>query len=231
MILHNDVWCEWRNLVKRVKVSVPAKFAIHFFLSFAAILLMYWAPHSGQIETIFSPKDHTTVFVSPYARGPLECLFGGRNLAGAIRGRNWDMISAKDASDWSSTGGNFLGIHLRVLTVHYNINIKHTALSCLLRSTHTLTPRYLLKCVWYRQSAADTSLSLSATRSGCWMKCIALIIFNLRSCVGIFTDYGYYNTTILIFHLEPAPMHFTISMRGLSFLSFLFIGKVDFSFQ
>lgn len=53
MILHNDVWCEWRNLVKRVKVSVPAKFAIHFFLSFAAILLMYWAPHSEQIETIF----------------------------------------------------------------------------------------------------------------------------------------------------------------------------------
>ena len=96
------------------------------------------------------------------------------------------MISAKDASDWSSTGGNFLRIHLRVLTVHYNINIKHTALPCLLRCTHTLTPRYLLKCVWYRQSAADTSLSLRATRSGCWMKCIALIIFNLRSCVGIF---------------------------------------------
>ena len=231
MILHNDVWCEWRNLVKRVKVSVPAKFAIHFFLSFAAILLMYWAPHSGQIETIFSPKDHTTVFVSPYARGPLECLFGGRNLAGAIRGRNWDMISAKDASDWSSTGGNFLGIHLRVLTVHYNINIKHTALPCLLRCTHTLTPRYLLKCVWYRQSAADTSLSLRATRSGCWMKCIALIIFNLRSCVGIVNGLWllqHYNTH---FHLEPAPMHFTISMRGLSFLSFLFTGKVDFSFH
>ena len=57
------------------------------------------------------------------------------------------------------------------------------------------------------------------------MKCIALIIFNLRSCVGIVNGLWllqHYNTH---FHLEPAPMHFTISMRGLSFLSFYSLVK------
>ena len=43
--------------------------------------------------------------------------------------------------------------------------------------------------VKYRQSAADTSLAFRAIRSGWWMNGEAFTIFNLKSFVGIFSDY------------------------------------------
>ena len=44
--------------------------------------------------------------------------------------------------------------------------------------------------VWYRLSAADTSLAFRATRLGRRMNGDAFTILNPRSFVGIFTDYG-----------------------------------------
>ena len=45
-------------------------------------------------------------------------------------------------------------------------------------------------CVWYRQSAADTSRAFRATRSGWRMNGKASTILNPRSFMAIFSDYG-----------------------------------------
>ena len=50
--------------------------------------------------------------------------------------------------------------------------------------------RYFFTCVWYRQSAADTSLAFRATRSGWWLNSKAFTILNTKTFVGIFSDYG-----------------------------------------
>ena len=44
--------------------------------------------------------------------------------------------------------------------------------------------------VWFRQSAADTSLTFRATRSGWWMNGKAFTILNPRSFNGIIARYG-----------------------------------------
>ena len=49
---------------------------------------------------------------------------------------------------------------------------------------------YLFTCVWYCQSAADTSLAFRATRSGWWMNSKAFTILNPRFFVGMCSDYG-----------------------------------------
>ena len=45
--------------------------------------------------------------------------------------------------------------------------------------------RYFFTCVWYRQSAARTSLAFRATRSGWWMNGKAFTVINSRSFVGL----------------------------------------------
>ena len=49
-------------------------------------------------------------------------------------------------------------------------------------------------CLWYSQSAVDTSLAFRATRSGWWMNDEALTILNPWLFVRIFLDYGCLNT-------------------------------------
>ena len=44
--------------------------------------------------------------------------------------------------------------------------------------------------VWYRQSAADTSLAFRSIRSGWWMNGKAFTILNPSLFVEIFSDYG-----------------------------------------
>ena len=46
--------------------------------------------------------------------------------------------------------------------------------------------RYIFTCVWYSQSAADTSLAFRTTRSGWWMNGKAFTISNPRFFFGIF---------------------------------------------
>ena len=45
---------------------------------------------------------------------------------------------------------------------------------------------YFFTCVWYRQSAAGTSLAFGAAQSGWWMNSKAFTILNPRSFVEIF---------------------------------------------
>ena len=52
--------------------------------------------------------------------------------------------------------------------------------------------------VWYRQSAADTSIVFCTTWSGWWMNGKAFIILNPWSFVRIFSDYGCQNSEKLI---------------------------------
>ena len=54
--------------------------------------------------------------------------------------------------------------------------------------------RYFFTCVWYRQSAADTSLAFRAIRSGWWMNGKTFTILDPRSFVRIFSDNGCYST-------------------------------------
>ena len=61
-------------------------------------------------------------------------------------------------------------------------------------TTYVKKTRYVFTCVWYRQSAVDTSLAFRATRSGWWMNSEALTILNTRPFVGTFSDYGGWNT-------------------------------------
>ena len=48
-------------------------------------------------------------------------------------------------------------------------------------TTHMKKKKYFFTCVWYRQSAADTSLAFRTTRSGWWMNGKAFTILNPRS--------------------------------------------------
>ena len=66
-------------------------------------------------------------------------------------------------------------------------------LQCFTRIFHVKNTIFFT-CVWYRQSAADTSLAFRATRSGWWMNGEALTILNPWLFVRIFSDYGCLNT-------------------------------------
>ena len=80
---------------------------------------------------------------------------------------------------------------------HVSWFMKYTVLSYKLRSYTRISSSdksrnntrekiwYFFTCVWYRQSAADTSLAFCTTRSGWWMNGEAFAILNLRSFVGI----------------------------------------------
>ena len=50
-------------------------------------------------------------------------------------------------------------------------------------TTHVKKIRYFFTCVWYRQSAADTSLAFRTTRSGWWINGKAFTILN-TSCLS-----------------------------------------------
>ena len=62
------------------------------------------------------------------------------------------------------------------------------AVTTQVKKTHFFT------CVWYRQSAADTSLAFRAIRSGWWMNGKTFTILDPRSFVRIFSDNGCYST-------------------------------------
>ena len=50
---------------------------------------------------------------------------------------------------------------------------------------------YFFTCVWYRQSAADTSLAFGATRSGWWMNGKTFMILSTSQFVGTFSLVSY----------------------------------------
>ena len=66
--------------------------------------------------------------------------------------------------------------------------------------------RYFFTCVWYRQSAADTSHAFRATRSGWWMNGKAFTILNPRSFVRIFSDYFCLKTEIFVSTLTDSDV-------------------------
>ena len=66
--------------------------------------------------------------------------------------------------------------------------------------------RYFFTCVWYRQSAADTSHAFRATRSGWWMSGKAFTILNPRSFVRIFSDYFCLKTEIFVSTLTESDV-------------------------
>ena len=66
--------------------------------------------------------------------------------------------------------------------------------------------RYFFTCVWYRQSAADTSHAFRATRSGWWMNGKAFTILNPRSFVRIFSDYFCLKSEIFVSTLTESDV-------------------------
>ena len=62
------------------------------------------------------------------------------------------------------------------------------------QTIHVKKIRCFFTCLWYSQSAANTSHAFRATRSGWWMNGEALTILNPWLFVRIFSDYGCLNT-------------------------------------
>ena len=66
--------------------------------------------------------------------------------------------------------------------------------------------RYFFTCVWYCQSAADTSHAFRATRSGWWMNGKAFTILNPRWFFRIFSDYFCLKTEIFVSTLTDSDV-------------------------
>ena len=115
--------------------------------------------------------------------------------------RDEESHSLKQVSE-NNKGGKFLKKNWLLCCVGGRVSQGNLVLSYKLRCyTRISSPeksrdntreklRYFFTCVWYRQSAADTSLAFRATRSGWWMNSKAFTILNTKTFVGIFSDYG-----------------------------------------